>query len=184
MCWGFSCSGGWFFLINYLCHRIQRHIDGHNEWVEKYAKKENPIPQVVVQQVKEKFGGLRFYYSGGDEKIAGMVDLAENMSYHICEKCGVMNGTVTVNGGTWIRALCPNCRDPKDMAGEKSFLYHACDNEVLKVWQEAKANPEDENQKMKEAMVFIDKIEKEDKKAKKLSALDLIMGEGAEERKE
>ena len=31
---------------------------------------------VVVQQVKEKFGGLRFYYYGGDD-IPLLVDLFE-----------------------------------------------------------------------------------------------------------
>jgi hypothetical protein len=43
---------------------------------------------VVAIQVKEKFGGLRFYYNGGDEKIEGMVRLAEAMSKCTCEGCG------------------------------------------------------------------------------------------------
>lgn len=65
------------------------------------------IPQVTVDQVKEKFGGLRFYYSGGDETIHGMVWLAEHQSYYICEICGSTENIGTTKG--WIRVLCENC---------------------------------------------------------------------------
>lgn len=70
---------------------------------------EYKIPQVIASQVKEKFGGLRFYYTGGDNEIRGMVYLAEAMSYRICENCGTMNELVTQNSRGWIRTLCPCC---------------------------------------------------------------------------
>lgn len=98
MCWGFECKDGWFWLIDNLCKSIQSYIDNNSH---------KNIPQVIVTQVKEKFGGLRFYYNGGDERINGMVWLAENMSYNICEKCGT-----TENVGStkkWVRTLCENC---------------------------------------------------------------------------
>jgi len=72
------------------------------------------IPQVVANQVKEKFGGLRFYYSGGDEVINGMVIQAENLSLQICEKCGVMNELVTQNSKGWIQTTCSQCSSIKD----------------------------------------------------------------------
>ena len=62
-----------------------------------------PIPQVTLDQVKEKFGTLRFYYSGGDEYISGLVSMAESMSGVTCETCG-KPGTRT--GGGWVKTAC------------------------------------------------------------------------------
>ena len=62
-----------------------------------------PIPQVTLDQVKEKFGTLRFYYSGGDDYIHGLVSMAESMSGVTCETCG-KPGTST--GGGWIKTAC------------------------------------------------------------------------------
>ena len=100
---GIECGDGWYNILNSLCFQIQSYID----WREKFNqgiidrnKKEDPeghinqqmlqeyIPQVVVSQVKEKFGTLSFYYDGGDEKIDGMVRMAEAMSAVTCEVCG------------------------------------------------------------------------------------------------
>lgn len=65
------------------------------------------VEQVVVEQVKEKFGTLRFYYSGGDEAIDGMVRMAESMSSVMCEECGKPGEQTT---GGWIRTLCEEHR--------------------------------------------------------------------------
>jgi len=62
-----------------------------------------PIAQVTLDQVKEKFGTLRFYYSGGDDYISGLVSMAESMSGVTCEECG-KPGTQT--GGGWIKTVC------------------------------------------------------------------------------
>lgn len=58
---------------------------------------------IEVQQIKEKFGGLRFYYDGGDDEISGMVSMAESWANHTCEDCG--NKGERRSGG-WIRTLC------------------------------------------------------------------------------
>jgi hypothetical protein len=73
--------------------------------VSKATFREVPyaIPQVEAMQVKEKFGGLRFYYSGGDSYIDGVTAMAESMSYVTCEECG-KPGTQTSGG--WIQTLC------------------------------------------------------------------------------
>ena len=63
----------------------------------------NLIPQVTLDQVKEKFGTLRFYYAGGDDEISGMVRMAESMSAVTCEECG-SPGTQTQGG--WIKTAC------------------------------------------------------------------------------
>jgi len=59
--------------------------------------------RVVVAQIKEKFGGLRFYYEGGDDYIAGLVTMAESWASRTCENCGDDGHQ---RGGGWIRTLC------------------------------------------------------------------------------
>ena len=58
---------------------------------------------IRVEQIKEKFGGLRFYYQGGDDEISGMVTMAEIWAGRTCETCG--NKGQSRRGG-WIRTLC------------------------------------------------------------------------------
>jgi hypothetical protein len=67
----------------------------------------SPVEQVVLQQVKEKFGTLRFYYTGGDSYIQGLVSMAESMSGVMCEECGSPGKT---EGPGWIRTLCETHR--------------------------------------------------------------------------
>lgn len=69
------------------------------------------IPQVVLQQVKEKFGTLRFYYEGGDDYISGLVSMAEAMSGCTCEDCG---NTGERQGGGWIRTICQPCETKRE----------------------------------------------------------------------
>ncbi len=96
MCWGFDCGDGWFNILDQLCLNIQYYIEWKN-------KKETVVEQVVADQVKEKFGSLRFYYSGGDEHIAGMVAMAESMSGVTCEDCGKPGRS---RGFGWITTVC------------------------------------------------------------------------------
>jgi len=96
MCWGFDCGDGWYNIINQLCANIQHHIDWKN-------RKEEIVPQVTVDQVKEKFGSLRFYFTGGDDYIRGMATMAESMSGVTCEECGNPGSTL---GRGWLTTLC------------------------------------------------------------------------------
>ena len=68
------------------------------------------IPQVTLDQVKEKFGTLRFYYSGGDEYISGMVTMAEAMSGTTCEGCGNPGER---RGGGWVHTYCEPCEEKR-----------------------------------------------------------------------
>src|ERR1700722_7599867 len=65
------------------------------------------IPQLVAEQVKQKFAGLRFYYRGGDEFCSGAIQMAGEMSTRICEECGAPG---KVGGRGWIRTLCETHR--------------------------------------------------------------------------
>lgn len=99
---GFSCSEGWWPILKSLCGQIQHHIDWKSEQKEKFNRGEG-CTQVTVNQIKEKFGGLRFYYSGGDDTIDGMVRMAESWAAHSCEVCGAPGKS---RSGGWIRTLC------------------------------------------------------------------------------
>ena len=115
MYWGFECGDGWFDILDQLMGNIQHHID----WKERQREvairfnskaasgemREVPkeISQVTVDQVKEKFGTLRFYYTGGDDYIDGLVSMAESMSGVTCETCGNPGKST---GGGWIKTVC------------------------------------------------------------------------------
>jgi len=57
-----------------------------------------------ICQVKEKFGGLRFYINTGSDEIFKRIHLAENQSYEICETCGEKGEMRTDLG--WYSTLC------------------------------------------------------------------------------
>ena len=58
-----------------------------------------------IYQIKEKFGGLRFYYgnSNQDEGFYQQVCKAEELSYKTCEECGEPG---KLRGGGWVKTLC------------------------------------------------------------------------------
>jgi hypothetical protein len=74
------------------------------------------IPQVTLDQVKEKFGTLRFYYSGGDDIIDGMVRMAESMTGVTCEECGNVGER---RGGGWVHTYCTPCEEKRELARKK-----------------------------------------------------------------
>jgi hypothetical protein len=105
---------------------LQEYYKGYRDIDEKIeealAKGLRPvpdtIPQVVVTQVKEKFGTLRFYYNGGDDIIDGMVRMAEGMSGCTCEECGKPGGR---RGGGWIVTLCDEHAEARGIFTEEKF---------------------------------------------------------------
>lgn len=107
---GFAVGTGWWTIIERLCANIQSHID-HKNSTREHLLKANPyghkvpdaVEQVTVDQIKEKFGGLRFYYTGGDDYISGLVSMAESWAANSCEECGKPG---TRRSGGWIRTLC------------------------------------------------------------------------------
>ncbi len=90
---GFACSPGWWPMLETLCATIQDHIN-HSK---------GKCSQVIVEQIKEKFGTLRFYASSGDEFTDGAISFAESLSNQMCEECGAPGKRI---GGDWIRTLC------------------------------------------------------------------------------
>ena len=76
------------------------------------------MAQVTLDQVKEKFGTLRFYYTGGDDEISGMVRMAESMSGVTCEECSAPAET---HGPGWIRTICKPCEEQLEIDRAESL---------------------------------------------------------------
>lgn len=88
----FECADGWFTLIDAVCELIQHDINANGT-------------QFVASQIKEKFGGLRFYYRQGSGYSSAAIDLAEFLSQYICEICGALGKPVSIFG--WMQTRCP-----------------------------------------------------------------------------
>ena len=111
---GFAIGEGWWPIIESLCANIQSHTD----WWNKNRETRPVVEQVVVEQIKEKFGGLRFYYKGGDDQISGMVRMAEAWADKSCETCGAPG---TAGGKGWIKTLCLTHRAESDARYAERF---------------------------------------------------------------
>jgi len=85
---GFECGDGWFKILDNLMDEIKK-IDVNKS--------------VSVHQVKEKFGGLRFYIEGGNDEVNKLINKAEEKSYKTCEVCGKPGKT---NKSGWIKTVC------------------------------------------------------------------------------
>ena len=88
MGFGFEVGDGWFELLKELSEKIEPY-------------------EVEAVQVKEKFGGLRFYLVGGaPQEVWDAIDAAEAQSFKTCEVCGEPG---EARGGGWVRTLCSAC---------------------------------------------------------------------------
>jgi hypothetical protein len=114
---GFAVGPGWWPILEALCNQIQHYIKWRQEQKEKYGRGPG-CPDVVVAQIKEKFGGLRFYYDGGDEKVDGMVRMAESWAALTCEECGKPG---VMRSGGWIRTLCDEHEAERQAAMKERF---------------------------------------------------------------
>lgn len=100
MAFGIECGNGWHELIDLLCDSITHQVESANRLYPQLRF------AVVAAQVKEKYGGLRFYVDyvydhellqDADamkrinkeiDTITGMIRMVERMSFRTCETCG------------------------------------------------------------------------------------------------
>lgn len=87
----FECQEGWYELLDALCDRLQARTDMHGD------------PQVIAQQVKEKYGTLRFYVGAASDEQFALIDQAEEDSAGICDICGVKG---VLRDGGWMMTRC------------------------------------------------------------------------------
>lgn len=68
-------------------------------------------PDYTIDQVKEKFGGLRYYFSGSEDSpwdaMRIVVMEAERTSEVTCEDCGATGKGRSL--GYWLVTLCDRC---------------------------------------------------------------------------
>jgi len=94
----FECDDGWGPLI-----------------AELEAKLRVLSPGYTISQVKEKFGGLRYYADAGDVNAETskwfyeLVHEAETRSFEICECCGQPGQLSRRGKHGWYKTLCPTC---------------------------------------------------------------------------
>lgn len=96
---------GWKTLVKILEDFLDWHLK-ENSHIHIDVHKDN----FEVIQIKEKFGGLRYYTNGAIcEEFMGAIAFAENYSYHICEKCGDA-GKLSFTHTGWAKTLCDKHR--------------------------------------------------------------------------
>lgn len=127
---GFECDIGWYSLIHGVCEQMYAdysrtrralHVyktkitnkdyneffteEAVKDYYQKYKNelKEHKSRLPYFVQIKEKFGTLRLYIDGCYPYINGVIDMAEHMSSHICEKCGQIGKTYSLG---WHKTLC------------------------------------------------------------------------------
>lgn len=128
MAWGIECGDGWHDLIEALCTEIDAEVQHTNRLYPhlKFA--------VVAAQVKEKYGGLRFYVdfiynhelvedADAMKKITsriweinGMIRIIESLSINVCEDCGGKCKRDTVS--IFPKAICDACEQVRRDAAD------------------------------------------------------------------
>ncbi|MFL9906762.1 hypothetical protein [Paraburkholderia sp. RL17-337-BIB-A] len=94
----FECGDGWYNLIAQLSSRL-----------EGEARRSGNADLVVVQ-VKEKFGALRVYCRGSvTANVPDGVADAERQSVRTCELCGSLGTLREGAGSQYLRTLCASC---------------------------------------------------------------------------
>lgn len=140
MCWGICTGDGWYTILDVLCGMLygnyrqakdryeylaeagvggvhygtklvtQEEIDQAKAKMDEEAEK---VP--VAVQIKEKFGGLRFYVQAATDEHWNYIAFAESMSYRTCEECGAPGKRYTDG---WHTVLCDE--HAKERGREKS----------------------------------------------------------------
>lgn len=159
MAFGIECGDGWYYLLDTLCEALTytystsaeiNEEDARACGIEGYTYKDGETryffkveaPQVVAEQIKEKFGTLRFYhrleYDATNLKLAekypklkeintryanyidGIIHFAEIASVHTCEVTGEQ-GELYVRKG-WLKTLSKKLAQTEPYAGYKPYI--------------------------------------------------------------
>lgn len=86
----FEIGYGWYDLLEHTCTDLDKLT----------ASERNNIQ---FQQIKEKWGHLRIYGSGGSQLTDDIIENAEALSTYICDVCGI-KGHLRKQG--WLRVRC------------------------------------------------------------------------------
>jgi hypothetical protein len=162
LAFGIECGDGWYDILDSLCYAVTYtystsfEVDEEdalrlglkkNKYTDTYFYEVSP-PQLIADQVKEKFGTLRFYYhlefdpviielnqsgkypdlkrimDGYDAYFHGIVHMAETLSSRTCELSG-QKGELHVSGGTrmgWYRTLNPELAKTRQDLVDREYV--------------------------------------------------------------
>jgi hypothetical protein len=146
MYWGFECNDGWYDIIDTLLTALSElystgiFFDGKSVSLEP--------PKVIANQVKEKFGTLRFYYSlefpqqyhdfltqylntdqeriieswanGYRDYVDGIIHYAEVLSSRTCEVSGE-KGVYHRSESGWVKVLNPEVAQTHPHYKDRNF---------------------------------------------------------------
>jgi hypothetical protein len=129
MHWGMECGDGWYDLLDTLLEKLN-YISNHSGI------------QVIANQIKEKFGTLRFYYSTVvktdlnidpivEKIIEDIVSNAEKRSAYMCENTG--KGGYLCSKGGWLRTLSKEEADKDNYKPQNETIakyWKALDDEI------------------------------------------------------
>jgi hypothetical protein len=124
MSWGMECDDGWFDILKQCMTQLQYCCNKFSD--------DNRKVQVIANQIKEKYGGIRFYasyYNANDveyEILDSLIDRLENSALNTCEVTGE-RGSLCSKGG-WLRTL--------SYTQARKLGYKACDEETEEYWKE------------------------------------------------
>ena len=93
MPFGFEHGDGWFALLDKLSADITE-LDNRDGTT------------TIATQVKEKYGGLRFYTGRATDAVFEVITRAEDKSLETCEVCGEPGKQ---RGNGWVYTMCDKC---------------------------------------------------------------------------
>ena len=111
----------WLGIYNYRTNKMDKravwaspHDGGWNrafffpmmERIRRTAKKDGVLHTLRTDDFKSKYGGLRFYTSGGSKNVQEIISEYECLSEYICESCGEPDVGSTSG---WITPICRKC---------------------------------------------------------------------------
>lgn len=135
MCRGIECPKGWYYILEQLCTELEY---SNLESVAKWGM------AIVAEQVKEKFGTLRFYFDVRNVDINGkinfehkneilddvhskivhdhlymfaqnLIEEAEHMTEETCADCGEpLTSDNKVETKGWISYICKECNEKRE----------------------------------------------------------------------
>ena len=108
--YGLECDIGWGDILKEILTELKEVISSLKDWSS---------PVFRVAQIKEKFGGLRFYIDFNQEvdenftlpndvvvQFYNIIEKGEDKSFSVCEYCGKEGELRRLS---WLKTLCDNC---------------------------------------------------------------------------
>lgn len=114
---GFEHGSGWY-----------RIIGGAFAFMDQVRRRTGK--PVIIQQIKEKFGGLRIYHQVAMTQLEREVFdlLTEHVSFQTCEVCGLPGKS---NRGGWVVTLCEFHRELRENEGIRPALNRKTLEELI-----------------------------------------------------